>query len=77
MAELAFLSAIITAITTFGKMIYEEIKKAQEDAHAKIKETHDTIMLVMNGEACGSRHFNQHSSGRNNSSSNYSQTLAD
>ena len=57
MAELAFLSAIISAITTFGKMIYEEIKKAREDAHAKIKETHDTILLVMSGETCGPRHF--------------------
>jgi hypothetical protein len=55
MAELAFLSAIITAITTFGKMIYDEIKKAQEDAHAKIRETHDTIMLVVSGESCGPR----------------------
>jgi len=73
MAELAFLSAIITALTTFGKMIYKEITKAREDAHAKIKETHDTIMLVINGEACGQKHFNYHSS----SSSNYSQTLAD
>ena len=52
MAELAFLGAIISAITTFSKMIYDEIKKAQEEARAKIKETHDTILLVVSGEAC-------------------------
>lgn len=57
MAELAFLGAIISALSTFGKMIYEEIKKAREDAHAKITETHDTIMLVVRGEACGPRKF--------------------
>ena len=77
MAELAFLSAIISAITTFGKMIYEEIKKAQEETRVKIKETQDTILLVVRGEACGPRHFNPHSSGCSSSSSNYSQTLVD
>lgn len=57
MAELAFLGAIISALTTFGKMIYEEIKKAKEDANAKIKETKETIILVMSGEACRPRDF--------------------
>jgi hypothetical protein len=57
MAELAFLGALISALTTFGKMIYEEIKKAHEEARAKITETKETILLVMNGEACGPRNF--------------------
>ena len=57
MAELAFLGAIISAITTFGKMIYEEIKKAKEEANAKITETKETILLVMSGEACMPRNF--------------------
>ena len=52
MAELAFLSAIISAITTFSKMIYDEIKKAQEEARTKIAETRETILLVMSGEGC-------------------------
>jgi hypothetical protein len=52
MAELAFLGALISAITTFGKMIYEEIKKAHEEARAKITETKETILLVMNGKGC-------------------------
>ena len=45
MAELVFLSTIITAITTFGKMIYDEIKKAHEKAS-------DTILLVVSGDGC-------------------------
>lgn len=57
MAELAFLSAIISAITTFGKMIYEEIKRAHEETKAKIKDTGDTIIYVMSGEACMPRDF--------------------
>ena len=57
MAELAFLGAIISAITTFGKMIYEEIKKAREETQNKITETKETIIYVMSGEACMPRHF--------------------
>ena len=57
MAELAFLGAIISAITTFGKMIYDEIKKAHEEALTKIKETGETIIYVVSGEACMPRHF--------------------
>ena len=53
MAELAFLGALIGAISTFGKMIYEEIKKAHDEARNKITETKKTIILVMNGEGCG------------------------
>lgn len=52
MAELAFLGAIISAIMTFSKMIYDEIKKAHEEARAKITETKETILLVVSGEAC-------------------------
>jgi predicted regulator of Ras-like GTPase activity (Roadblock/LC7/MglB family) len=52
MAELAFLGAIISAITTFSKMIYDEIKRVHEEAQAKIKETKETILLVVSGEAC-------------------------
>lgn len=52
MAELAFLGAIISAITTFSKMIYDEIKKAHEEARTKIKETGETIIYVVSGEAC-------------------------
>lgn len=43
MAELAFLGAIISALTTLGKMIYDEIKKAHEET----KEHIDTIILIM------------------------------
>ena len=57
MAELAFLGAIISAITTFGKMIYEEIKRAHEEAQAKIKETKETILLVMKTDMCMPRNF--------------------
>jgi uncharacterized RmlC-like cupin family protein len=57
MAELAFLGAIISAITTFSKMIYDEIKKAHEEARAKITETKETIIYVMGGEACMPRNF--------------------
>ena len=57
MAELAFLGAIISAITTFSKMIYDEIKKAHEEARTKIKETSETIIYVVSGEACMPRHF--------------------
>ena len=57
MAELAFLGALISAITTFGKMIYEEIKKAHEEARAKITETSETIIYVMSGELCNPRNF--------------------
>jgi hypothetical protein len=56
MAELAFLGAIISAITTFSKMIYDEIKKAHEEARTKINETQETILLVVSGEACMPRH---------------------
>jgi hypothetical protein len=52
MAELVFLSTIITAITTFGKMIYDEIKKAHEEARTKIAETSETILLVVSGDGC-------------------------
>jgi hypothetical protein len=45
MAELAFLGAIISAITTLGKMIYDEIKKAHD-------ETKETILLVMRTDMC-------------------------
>ena len=52
MAELAFLGAIISAITTFSKMIYDEIKRVHEEAQAKIKETKETILLVMRTDMC-------------------------
>ena len=55
MAELAFLGALISAITTFGKMIYDEIKKAHEEARTKITETTETIIYVMSGEGCNPR----------------------
>jgi hypothetical protein len=57
MAELAFLGALISAITTFGKMIYDEIKKAHEEARAKITETKETILLVMKGKGCDPGNF--------------------
>ena len=57
MAELAFLSAIISAITTFSKMIYDEIKRVHEETRTKITETKETIVYVMSGEACMPRHL--------------------
>jgi predicted regulator of Ras-like GTPase activity (Roadblock/LC7/MglB family) len=63
MAELAFLSAIISAITTFGKMIYDEIKKAHEEARVKITETKETILLIVSGEACLPRNFSEEAEG--------------
>lgn len=57
MAELAFLGAIISALTTFGKMIYDEIKKAHEEARATITETKETILVIMNSGLCAPRRF--------------------
>jgi len=33
-------------------MIYDEIKKAHEEARAKIAGTSETILLVVSGEGC-------------------------